>query len=118
MQTGVSAGDTDGHLVGTPLAADARGGPGSDVGVALLAMELNLLVLPDPSHVRPVLVLADDPDEQDLAVVDGAGVAAVHCRHTGHGHVLRVHSCGHHILLSCSYQTIYNSDELSEFFAT
>ena len=95
MQTGMSAGDTDGHLDRTPLAADARGGPRSHVRVALLAVELDLLVLTDPPHVGPVLVLANDADEEDLAVLDGARVVAVHCRHAGHGHVLCIHSCGY-----------------------
>lgn len=78
----MSAGLTARLLGRTPQTADAGCGPGPDVGVALLAVELYLLVLADTTHVRPVLVLANDADEENLAMRDGAGVRTVHCRHT------------------------------------
>ena len=71
--------DAVGLVGGAPLAPDAGGGARPDALVALVAVELDLFVLPDATHVRPVLVLADDADQQDVAVHDGARVGAVHC---------------------------------------
>ena len=67
---------------GAPLSVNARRHGGPDQRVVAIAHVLNLVVVPDLFHVRPVVKLPADAVQHYLAVFQILRMRTVYCIHT------------------------------------